>query len=228
MSSRTPLDRPRLDRARVVAAAVAYADEHGLDAVSMRALAAELGVVPMALYKHVADKDDLVGGMIDLVVAGYAEPAGGLDWRDRVRARVHAARDALAVHPWLRRAIDGRRTRSLVVLAHLEAVAADLVAGGLSIDLVHHAMHALGHRIWGYAPEAFPDDDAGPAPDDAALAAAAARFPHIVAIAVDAGARSGLGACDDDAEFDLTLDLLLDAIERLRVAGWESRPLPGR
>lgn len=216
MSSRVPLDR-----ARVIRAAVGYADEHGLDALSMRALAAELGVVPMALYKHVADKDDLTGAMIDAVVAGY--PAPSAPGRDRARERILAARAALARHPWLRFAIESRTAPTPTVLDHQNALAGDLLDAGYSLDLTHHALHALGQRIWGFSPEAFRGAPAS-SPDAAQIEALAARVPHVVAIAVDAGRRTGTGACDDDAEFVFTLDLLLDAFERLHAAGWESAP----
>ncbi len=230
MSSReSPLSRPQ-----VLAAGVALADREGLAAVSMRHLAAELGVVPMALYKHVADKNDLVAGMIDLVVAGYAAPPPGLEWREGVRRRVLTARDALLEHPWLRPAIETATERTPAVLAHMDAVAGELAAGGLSYDLVHHAMHALGHRIWGFSPEAFSSPAAPSAPppptpapstaeQEAMMAAMAQRFPHIAAIALDAVARSPLGACDEQFEFEFTLDLLLESVARLHSAGWVSR-----
>lgn len=223
---------PPLTRAQVLAAAVALADRDGLAGVSMRHLSAELGVVPMALYKHVADKHDLVAGMIDLVVAGYAAPPPGLEWRDGVRRRVLAARDALLEHPWLRPAIEAATERTPAVLAHMDSLAGELAAGGLSYDLVHHAMHALGHRIWGFSPEAF----SSPAPAssspasapssverEAMMSAMAARFPHIAAIAIDTVGRHPAGACDEQFEFEFTLDLLLEAVARLHAAGWASR-----
>lgn len=221
--------RQRLDTAVVVSSAIDLADTEGLDALSMRALAARLGVVPMALYKHVADKNDLVGRMVDHVVERYARPEPGGDWRSRVRARVLDARGAILAHPWLGSAMESRTRRTEVVLAHMNAVAGDFIDGGLSPDLTHYAMHALGTRIWGYSTEAFADADA-PTPDDAAqpalLAYMTERFPHVVAIALDATARNPLGSCEPQREFEFTLDLLLDSFARLHDAGWESRPLP--
>jgi AcrR family transcriptional regulator len=220
----TVSNRDPLDRARVLAAAVAFADDRGLEPLSMRALAAELGVVPMALYKHVADKNDLVGGMIDLVVAGYVAPGQGLAWRDALRARIAAARASLARHPWLRAAVASRTRPTPIVLAHQNALAGDLIDGGFSVDLAHHALHALGDRIWGFSPEAFTGAPPAALPSAEEVAYLSQHFPHVVAIAQDAGIRSGLGACNDDAEFDFTLDLLLDAFARLHAAGWESAP----
>ena len=213
-----------LDRISVLRGAVLLADETGLDAISMRAVAARLGVVPMALYKHVADKEDLLSGMVDLVISEYEVPENEGSWRDSVRARVLDARAALRRHPWLRRAIETRGQRTEAVMSHMEAVSGDLIRGGLSVDLVHHAMHALGNRIWGYSPEAFPEDAPPPAGIDdpqQLMQAMAQRYPNIVAIAAET-MRTG-GACDDEFEFAFTLDLLLDAFEGLHLAGWTSR-----
>ncbi|ALJ18646.1 TetR/AcrR family transcriptional regulator [Microbacterium sp. No. 7] len=224
--------RATLTPARVIGEAIAIADASGLDAVSMRAVATRLGVVPMALYKHVSDKSALVGGMIDAVVAAYPQPPAGLPWTDAVRWRILAAREALGAHPWLRPAIEGATQRTPAVLAYMNALAGEFAAGGVSYDLAHHAMHALGHRIWGFSPEAFapPAASAAPetpgtpdGPDAETLAAMAAAFPHVVAIAQEAAASHPSGACDADAEFVFTLDLLLDAFTRLHAAGWSSR-----
>lgn len=224
-SERTPLDR-----ASVLAAGVALADAEGLGALSMRRLAAGLGVVPMALYKHVRDKDDLVAGMLDRVIEDYAPPPEGLDGPGRLRHRVREARAAVERHPWLRPAFEEAGSPSGVALAHLDAVVADLVSVGYSHDLVHYVLHALGPRVWGYSAEAFggdrraaavrDDPPAGPAPDLDALGAA---FPHVAAVTRDSLARHPAG-CDERHELEFTLDLLLDAAARLHESGWESRP----
>src|SRR5437868_6349311 len=99
MSTSGPTREP-LNRQRVLAAAMAFADAAGPDALSMRGLAERLGVVPMALYKHVANKEELIDGMIDLVIGEIAAPLTGLDWRTAVRTRILSARDAQLRHPW--------------------------------------------------------------------------------------------------------------------------------
>ena len=222
MPARGP--REPLSRSRILRAAIALADEEGLVAVTMRSLATRLGVVPMALYKHVADKDDLRAGMIDLLVEAYQVPATGT-WREAVIARIGAAREAVLTHPWLRAAIEAAPAPTPTTLGHLEAIASAFASAGMSDDLIHHGMHALGPRVWGYAPEAFtaPPTAEPPAPEQ--VAAFAARFPHIAAIAYDTAMRHPAGACDERFEFDFTLDLLLDAITRLHETGWQSRPL---
>lgn len=196
--------RRRLDQAAVVTEAIALADEEGIDGLSMRSLARRLGVVPMALYKHVADKGDLIGRMVGRIIQGYAPPPDGGAWRGRVRSPVLGAREAIRAHPWLGRAIDSRRCRTETVLAHMDAVAGDFITGGVSPDRTHYAMHALGNRIWGYSPEAFADADA-PTPADAEQPAILEymtdRFPSVVAIAMDAAKRNPSESCDQQTEF---------------------------
>ncbi|WP_207392607.1 TetR family transcriptional regulator [Aeromicrobium sp. IC_218] len=213
----------------MLAEAVTLADEIGIDALSMRRLAQELGVVPMALYKHVANKDDLLDGMVDVVIAELTEPPADVSWQDAVRHRVLSARAAVQRHAWARRAIESRTRRTPTVLAHMDAVTGGFLAGGCSADLTHHLMHALGNRIWGFSPELFdaPADPDAPGPDAETAAAAMAemgrRYPHILAIATAAtgGDLGQVGAgCDEDFEFVFALDLLLDAAERLRRGGW--------
>ena len=115
-SRRTPLNR-----ARVLEAAVALADEVGLEALSMRRLAEALGVVPMALYKHVANKDELLDGMVDVVI-GEIAPVAGAGWKDAVRLRVLSARQALLRHPWARQALETRTNRTPAVLKYTDEV----------------------------------------------------------------------------------------------------------
>lgn len=215
--------RERLSRERVLAAAVEFTDHNGLDAVSMRRLSAELGVVPMALYKHVADKQALLDGMADLVLAGLGPIQPGLDWRATVRARVLAARQLLLRHPWLRRVLETRPRQTPTMLGYLDGLIAVFREAGFSDVLTHHVMHALGSRAWGFTQELFDDPDA-PAPVPEELAQLAAVFPNVAAMA-SASAHQGdtvVGrGCDDQFEFEFSLDLLLDGIARLHAAGWQ-------
>lgn len=223
--------RERLDRDRVLRTAVALADEHGLDAVSMRRLAQVLGVVPMALYKHVAHKDALLDGMVDAVLAEVDAPDPHLDWADAVRARILSAREVMLRHPWARRVMESRGAPTPVVLAYMDSTIGTFLAGGLSVDLVHHVMHALGSRIFGFTQELY-GTSRGPAaePGDPETRAAmlqqlAAMFPNVVATATsrphDPGSVVGAG-CDDRFEFEFGLDLLLGGVERLHRERWTS------
>ncbi|MBP6996798.1 MAG: TetR/AcrR family transcriptional regulator [Phycicoccus sp.] len=220
--------RPALNRAGIVAVAVTLADEEGADALSMRRVADALGVVPMALYRHVADKEDLLDGLVDSVIGEFAAPAGHAettgDWRVPVRAAAFDARQVVARHPWARRAIETRTQRTPAVLAHMERLTQLFLDGGLSPDLTHHAMHVLGNRIWGFSPELFNDPghqavrrpSLGPVPDPD-------DYPGILAIAADArGRRPDAVGCDETFEFGFALDLILDGVHRLHESGWVS------
>lgn len=228
-----PAEQPRrapLNRERVLGAAVALADRDGVESLSMRKLATDLDVVPMALYKHVANKEDLLAGMVDLVIAEYDPPRSDSDWKGAIRSRILSARRALLRHPWSRRVIESRKQRTPAVLAYMDSLSGAFIAGGFSPDLTHHAMHALGYRIWGFSPEAFEDPGALPIPDDPAEQEAMLRqvsqvYPSIFAIAMDASGgdiTAVASSCDEQYEFEFALDLLLDAFEQLHAAGWTS------
>lgn len=215
--------RAPLTRERVLRAAVALADEGGIDTLSMRRLAQELDVVPMALYKHVAHKDELLDGVVDLVVGEIPAPAPGdaeQDWQGAVRRRVLAARRAMLVHPWAAQVIESRGAPTPAVLTYLNSVVGMFRSGGFSVDLTHHVMHTMGSRVLGFSQELFDDStDVDPEVRAAGARQMAPHFPHLaeiaLAIAHDDASVVGSG-CDDQAEFEFALDLLLDGFERLR------------
>ncbi len=219
--------REVLTRDRVLATAVAVADSRGLAAVSMRQLAAEFGVVPMAFYRHVASKDELLDGMIDRIIGEIDHPDPTLDWRTAVRARILSARAVLLRHPWARRVMESKTVPTPIVLGYLDSTIGLLLAGGLSVDLTHHAMHALGSRIFGFTQELYNDpQNAEPLPPEA-ISQLAQSFPGIAAVAAnrnhDGSSVVGTG-CDDQFEFEFALDMVLDGVERLHRIGWRSRP----
>ncbi len=215
-------ERPRLNRDTVVRAAVALADAEGVEEVSMRRLAADLGVVPMALYKHVADKAELLNAMIDAVITEIPPPDPQLAWKQAIRTRILEAREVLLAHPWLRTVMESKPAPTPTVLAYMDSTIAVFLAGGLSPDLTHHVMHALGSRIFGFSQELFTESAGAPVPPEAATLLAAA-FPHIATVAsgVEHDPNSVVAqGCDDQFEFEFALDLQLDAIERLHQQGW--------
>ncbi len=146
-------------------AAVELADRDGVEGLSMRRLAAELGVVPMALYKHVANKDELLDGMIDVVVAEIDPPRTDTDWKTAVRERILSARRALLRHPWASRVMESRTRPTPIVMAYMDSMIAMFTGGGFSIDLTHHVMHALGSRMIGFTQELFNDQTDPEQPD---------------------------------------------------------------
>ncbi|CAM5262339.1 TetR/AcrR family transcriptional regulator C-terminal domain-containing protein [Streptomyces glaucescens] len=218
--------RAPLSRDRVLRAAVALADEIGIEALSMRKLAQELGVVPMALYKHVANKDQLLDGMVDVVVGEIDLPAPESDWKSAVRQRILSARRALQGHSWAAQVVRSRARPTPAVLAYMDSVIGIFRTGGFSVDLTHHVMHALGSRVLGFTQELF-DASPSPAPEAQAVVvpADAGKFPYVtelaMAVAHDEESVVGQG-CDDQFEFEFALDLLLDGFERLRQQRWTS------
>ncbi len=224
--------RARLSRDRVLAAAVSLADEIGLDALSMRRLADELDVVPMALYKHVADKEDLLDGMVEVLVREIELPPAGLDWRTGARRRVLSARRELLRHPWGRQAIESRKRKTPAVLEYMDSLIGLFLADGFSADLTHHVMHAIGGRMWGFTQEVFEEPPAAstsgrpamPTPISAAeFEQLTQHFPNIATMAAVAQHDDGTvvaRGCDDQFEFEFALDLMLDGIERLHRNGW--------
>jgi AcrR family transcriptional regulator len=212
--------RAPLSKERVLDAAVALADEGGVDALSMRKIAQALGVVPMALYKHVANKNELLDGMIDAVIGEIDPPDGGADWKTTIRRRVLSARRMLLRHPWASGVIKARANPTLVVMAYLDSMIGIFRTGGFSMDLTHHAMHVMGSRLLGFSQELFEDNpDRDPEPDMPSPEEMAERFPYVaeLAMAVTHDQESVVGpGCDDQFEFEFALDLTLDGLERLR------------
>jgi AcrR family transcriptional regulator len=214
------LRRVRLSRDRVLRAAVALADTAGIESLSMRKLAQELGVVPMALYKHVANKEELLDGMVDVVVGEIDPPVHGTDWKSAVRQRILSARRALLRHPWASRVLESRTNPTPLVLGYMDSMIGMFRAGGFSVDLTHHVMHTVGSRIFGFTQELFEDSPSVDPETQATMPPEMAqRYPYITelvrAVYHDEASVVGPG-CDDQFEFEFALDLLLDGIERLR------------
>ena len=208
--------RAPLTRERVLRTAVELADAHGIDAVTMRRLADELGVEAMSLYHHLPNKEAVLNGVVDLIlleVAGAIEAldAGAGSWKQALRARILASRSVLLRHTWAPALIESRTTFGLPAAKHMDAMVRTMHDGGLSYDLIHHAMHALGSRWYGFVQEL------GDSSGSDALAPFVTEIPSLVAMLVDVShddPASTLGWCDDQTEFEFGLDLLLDGLER--------------
>lgn len=195
----------------------------------MRNVAEQLDVTPMALYKHIANRSQLVDEMLDRVLDDIPATPPSSDWIDDVRVRILAARRVLTRHPWVRDAIESRTLATPAVLAYMDSLMALMFNGGLSADLVHHAMHALSTRMWGFTRDVLPTPQPPEDPDERARAMAefAVSYPAIVRMAATSP-HAGT-ACDDDAEFAFALDLLLSGIERLHETRWNrSQPIRDR
>jgi AcrR family transcriptional regulator len=211
----------------VLRAAVKIADERGIEALTMRRLAEELGAEAMSLYYHVANKEDLLDGVagviateINNVVDQIDVPSEGAAWRNAMRRRILSARKVLLRHPWAPHVFETRTNTSPAVLQYHDALVGLMRDGGFSYDLIHHALHALGSRALGFTQELFdPGDGAGTEEATAGLAAMADQLPHLVAMMMEVAhddPGSTLGWCDDQTEFEFGLDIILEGLDRMR------------
>jgi AcrR family transcriptional regulator len=213
--------RAPLTRERVLHAAVELADERGIESVTMRTLGQKLGVEAMSLYNHVANKEDILDGMAGVVLGEINDTTAQVtgDWKTAMRRRILAARDVLLRHRWAPRVLETRTDPGAHLNRYYDSVIGLFRDGGFSLDLTHHALHALGTRALGYTHEPF--DDSQPLPDPALIARQmAGEYPNIAAMleGVSHDMDTTLGWCDDQFEFEFALDLLLDGLERLRDA----------
>ena len=177
--------------------------------MTMRRLGQELGVEAMSLYHHVANKDDVVQGVVDLLVGGIDAPAAAADWMAAIRDRAMAARAYFRRHPWATRLITSRQGVSPPMLRYLDWVVGVLRDGGFSPELVHSAMHLAGTRLLGFNEEAFSE---AIRPDEAKRLHALLGTGEYPAMAQ---AMTGMRH-DDDREFAFGLDIILDGLERVR------------
>lgn len=224
-SEATIESRIPLTRERVLAAAVALADQEGIEAVSMRKLGQELGVEAMSLYNHVANKEEILDGMIEIVLGEIEIMSFEGDWKSSLRTQILAARQVLLSHQWASGVLESRTDVSPATLRYLDAAVGILREGGFSLDLIHHAMHTLGSRLVGFTQELFEDSDANAAtPEETAamMQQMAMAYPNIGAmileISHDEEDTVVGGGCDDKFEFEFALDLILDGLDGLRNA----------
>ena len=218
--------RPPLTRERVLLAARELADEDGLDALTMRRLADDLGVEAMSIYHHLPNKDAILDGLIELVFAEIEDEVDGFDaegaaeaWRPALRARILGARRVLLRHRWVPVVMENRGTLGPTMARYIDGVVAIMRAGGLSFDLIHHALHALGSRMYGFTQELTLDDESAGAPTGEDLLRMREFVPHLAEMlehVVHDDAESTLGWCDDQTEFEFGLDILLEGLERRR------------
>ena len=209
--------RAPLSRERVLRAAIELADQGGIESLSMRKLAQELGVEAMSLYHYFAHKDDLLGGMLDAVFAEMELPARGTDWRTDMRRCAVSARDVLLRHAWATKLIgEGALFPSQARLVWMNAILGRLRGAGFSPNMTHHAYHALDSHIVGFVLWVLPYlAISRERPDLAAKFLEdfpAAELPHLAEhIREHTEDRAG-----DTSEFEFGLELILDGLERLR------------
>ena len=208
-----------LSRERVLRAGVSYADKHGIGLLSMRKLGQALGVEAMSLYNHVANKDELLDGMVDLVFAEIELPAAGAEWKTAMRQRAVSARKALSRHPWAIALMSTRTSPGPATLRHHDAVIGSLRAAGLSVALTAHAFSALDCYIYGFAlqeatlPLGDTEEETAQVAQTMMEQFAAEQYPHLTELTVEHILQPGY---DHGNEFEFGLDLVLDGLEEAR------------
>jgi AcrR family transcriptional regulator len=218
MTSTAELKAP-MSRERVLSAAVELADRNGIEALSMRKLARELGVEAMTLYYYVANKNDLLEGMADLVASEIELPATDVDWKDATRRRAMSAHEVLARHHWaspvwMRVMIGPARMR------YMDAALGAYRRAGLSPASTELAFHAVENHIVGYTLQesTFPleADDLATAAREFLDKLPADEFPDLAEhIEQHLTHEDVIGGGD----FEFGLELLLEGIERIRSSG---------
>ncbi|MDP9282154.1 MAG: TetR/AcrR family transcriptional regulator C-terminal domain-containing protein [Chloroflexota bacterium] len=207
--------RVPLSRDRVLQAAISLADAGGIESLSMRKLAQELGVEAMSVYYYVANKDAILDGIVDIVVAEFDMAAGGADWKSAIRHSAISAHDVLMRHPWACGLMMSAKRVSSARLQYMESLLKRLREAGFSASMTHHAYHALdshiiGSTLWeaGYSANRDLTDKA-----KAFVRKSVDAFPYVVEHAEQHLTKSKRS---DIREFEFGLDLILDGLEKIR------------
>lgn len=221
-------ERAPLSKNRVLEAAMSLADRTGIETLTMRNLAQELGVEAMSLYYHVANKEALLDGLVDSLLTEIEMERGDFEvvldqagWLSTMRSLILTARKVMLRHPWAPRVIESRTTMTPTLLRYFNALLGIMIEGGFSNDLGHHAMHALGSRALGFNQELFEPDntDQGDEDAEAMMADLGPQLPYLMGMLAEVvhdDPDTTLGWCDDQTEFEFGLDLLLTGLEARR------------
>lgn len=207
--------RGPLSAGRVFAGAVALADKIGIEAFAIRKLASELGVKPMTIYHHVASKEAILDGMVDIVFGEINDPPADANWKTAVRLRAHSARSVLARHPWATPLMESRTAPGPATLRHHDAVIGCFRRAGFSIAMSAHAYALIDSYIYGFAlQEANLPKTAGAEMADLAAAIIdplpAGQYPHLMELTTEHVMQPGY---DFGLEFEFGIDLILDGLE---------------
>lgn len=214
-SSEKPSTRPPLTKDRILQAAVDVADREGLGALTMRRLGAELGFEAMSLYKHVANKDEILDGIVELVVGEIEIPEAGSDWRQAMRGRAVSARRVLHRHPWAIGLFESRGAFGPALLRYVDAVIAHLRAGEFSVESAGHAFSLLDSYVYGHVVQevSFEAAKERGEVDEPMLERLSDEYPHLGELAT---LQASTAVFDHDTEFEFGLSLILDALEGIR------------
>jgi len=207
--------REPLTSERVLAGALDLADTIGIEPFTIRKLATHLDVKPMTIYHHVANKEAIIDGIVDLVFAEIELPADDVDWKTAIRRRCDSAREVLARHAWAPALMESRTSPGHATLRHHDAVLGCLRRGGLSLEMTAHAYAVLDSYVYGFALQEanLPfngSEDISELADAIIATLPAEEFPHLTEFTAQHVLRPGYSF---GASFEVGLDLLLDGIE---------------
>src|SRR3954447_9176347 len=207
--------RPRLSRQRVLQGALSVADSGGLGSLTIRSLAAELGVKPMSVYYHVASKDEILAALVDILFSEISLPVPGRDWRSELQKRAHSAREVLTRHRWAIGLLESRTNPGPANLRHHDTVLATLRAAGFSNEMTAHAYALIDSYVYGFALQeaALPfkgPESVGDVTGPIIKQMAEGEYPHLVEMATSYYMQPGYDFAD---EFHFGLDLILDGLE---------------
>ena len=209
-----------LTRDRVLDAAITLAARDGIESLTMRRLGEELGAGPMSLYRHVANKDDLIDGIVDLVFTEIGLPPDDVDWKEAMRRRAISVRDVLSRHRWAIGLMESRRNPGPANLRHHDAVIGCLLAGGFDIAMVAHAYSLLDSYIYGFAATQMnlpfeTDEQVAEVAETMLRPFPLNAYPNLMQMLTGHVMKPGYDYGD---EFAYGLDLILDGLERARDA----------
>jgi AcrR family transcriptional regulator len=209
-------ERPSLSRERVLRAAVAVADSGGLGGLTIRSLAVQLDVKPMSVYHYVANKTEILDGIVDLVFAEIDLPVAGGDWRAEITKRARSARSVLRRHPWAIALMESRTNPGPATLRHHDANVGTLRAAGFSVPMTAHAYALIDAFVYGFAVQesSLPFEGTADAAEVAGSMMAqfeSGQYPHLTELAVEHVLQPGYAFGD---EFDFGLGLILDGLAR--------------
>ncbi len=215
--AQSPKSREPLTRERVLRAAVSLADENGIDSLTMRELGLRLGVEAMSLYNHVANKDDILDGMMDIVVSEIDLPSDPVDWKEAMRRRAVSAQSVFSRHPWASGLIDSRESSGPARLHYFDWVLGTLRQAGFTLEVAARAFSLLDSYIYGFGRQQLNMSvDGDMKPEEIAelflKAIPADEYPFLREMVVDYAMTAGY---DESADFEFGLNIILDGLERL-------------
>jgi AcrR family transcriptional regulator len=207
-----------LNKDRVLRAALGLADKNGIESLTMRRLGEKLGVEAMSLYNHVANKDEILDGMVDAVFSEIDMPASETGWRTAMRRRATSAREALTRHSWAIGLMESRSNPGPATLRHHDWVIGSLRRAGFSIAMAAHAFSVLDGYIYGFTLQELSlpfrtSEELEEVAESIFSQLPADEYPYFTEMAMEHALKPGYDYGD---EFEFGLDLILDGLERFR------------